>query len=86
MENDHLIDSKISRKRARTIAIVLGISVIINLIFLMYAFIQKAEAEKQRELAFNYQKLSTDLHDHEERIIADLREEIDSLKGACVAK
>jgi predicted secreted Zn-dependent protease len=81
-----VLDSKISPKRARITAIVLGLSVIINLIFLIYAFVQRAEADKQRELAFNYQKLATDLRDHEERIISDLREEIDSLKSACVVK
>jgi hypothetical protein len=86
MNDNKVTDSKISPKRAGITAFVLGLSVIINLIFLIYAFVQKAEADKQRELAFNYQKLATDLHDHEERIIADLREEIDSLKNACVEK
>jgi Tfp pilus assembly protein PilN len=46
MENEAM--TTLERKRARITAIVLGASVIICLLFLIYAFIQKAEANKQR--------------------------------------
>jgi uncharacterized protein HemX len=83
MENSLTPDPANVRKRTRTTAIALGASVVITLLFLVYAFVQKAEAEKQRALAANYQKLAADLHDHEQQVIADLREEIDSLKNSC---
>jgi hypothetical protein len=84
MENSNFTpDPTNARKRTRFTAMTLGASVIISLLFLMYAFVQKSEAEKQRTLANNYQKLTGQLHDHDQEIIDSLRTEIDSLKNSC---
>ncbi|HYG17886.1 MAG TPA: High-affnity carbon uptake protein Hat/HatR, partial [Ohtaekwangia sp.] len=45
------LEQKRKLKRARIIALVLGTAVVICLLFLMYAFVQKAEAEKQEKKA-----------------------------------
>jgi len=45
------LEQKRKLKRARIVALVLGTAVVICLLFLMYAFVQKAEAEKQRQQA-----------------------------------
>jgi energy-coupling factor transporter ATP-binding protein EcfA2 len=50
------LEQKRKLQRARIIAVVLGSAVVICLLFLMYAFVQKSEADKQRELA-DIQKL-----------------------------
>ncbi|HEY9047640.1 MAG TPA: High-affnity carbon uptake protein Hat/HatR [Ohtaekwangia sp.] len=42
------LEQKRKLKRARIVALVLGTAVVICLLFLMYAFIQKSEADKQR--------------------------------------
>ena len=39
------------RRNARITAIVLGLSVIICIVFLVFAFVQKDEADKQRQIA-----------------------------------
>ena len=84
MENSNFTpDPAQVRKRARTTALTLAASVLISLLFLMYAFVQKSEAEKQRTLATNYQKLTEQLHDHNQEIINSLRTELDSLKKSC---
>jgi hypothetical protein len=45
------LEQKRKLQRARIIALVLGSAVVICLLFLMYAFVQKSEADKQRVLA-----------------------------------
>jgi WD40 repeat protein len=42
------LEQKRKLKRARIVALVLGTAVVICLLFLMYAFVQKSEADKQR--------------------------------------
>lgn len=42
------LEQKRKLQRARIVALVLGTAVVICLLFLMYAFVQKSEAEKQR--------------------------------------
>src|SRR5690348_406966 len=49
MENE--TESTLARKRSRITAIALGASVIICLLFLIYAVIQKAQADIQRQIA-----------------------------------
>ncbi len=90
MENNLTPDSASTRKRTRMTAFALACSVVINLMFLMYAFVQKSEAERQtalageqRTLAVQYQKLVSDLHDHEQELIGAMRKQIDSLKTSC---
>jgi len=46
-----VLEEKAKLWRARVIAILLGSSVVFCLLCLMYAFVQQAEAVKQRELA-----------------------------------
>lgn len=79
-----------ARKRARNTAIVLGAAVVISLLFLMYAFVQKSEAERQRslaeqqtKLATEYKKLVGDLDESQQAVITELRSQIDSLKKSC---
>ena len=45
------LEQKRKLKRARIVAIVLGSAVVVCLLFLMYAFVQKAEADTQRKKA-----------------------------------
>jgi Tfp pilus assembly protein PilO len=88
MENNNLSpDVANTRKRARITAFALAAAVIVCLMFMMYAFVQKSEADKQRaiaaeqsNLATQYQKLVGDLDNHQQATIAELKNEIDSLK------
>jgi WD40 repeat protein len=50
------LEQKRKLKRARIIAVVLGSAVVICLLFLMYAFVQKAEADTQRKAAEDFAK------------------------------
>ena len=45
MENESVVKS--ARKRARITALLLAASVILNILFLLYAFVLKAEADEQ---------------------------------------
>ncbi len=91
MENNGLSpDVENVRKRTRLTALTLGAAVLASLMFLMYAFVQKAEADKQRKIAeqekykaSEYQKLVGDLDDRHEAVLVALRSEIDSLKRSC---
>lgn len=70
------------RRRAIIIALVLGSSVIINLLFLMYAFVQKSEADKQRTLAVEQRKMA--MRYREECLKANKEtEELRQLLAAC---
>lgn len=90
MENNLTPDAASVKKRTKNTALLLACSVVVSLMFLMYAFVQKSEAERQRALAeeqrtlaVQYQKLVGDLHDHEQEVIGALRKQIDSLKTSC---
>lgn len=52
------LEQKRKLQRARIVALVLGTAVVICLLFLMYAFVQKSEADRQREAALVQQKLA----------------------------
>lgn len=52
------MDEKQQRTRSRIVAICLGSSVIVTLLFLMYAFFQNAEAEAQRKRAESMRALA----------------------------
>ena len=48
-------DSNFEKKRKVRTAIVLTISTLVSVLFLIYAFVQKLEADKQREIAVKSQ-------------------------------
>lgn len=83
MESNLTPDAAHVRRRTRNTAIALGASVVVSLFFLMYAYAQKNEATEQTKMVMEYKQLVEDLHDHEQREIAALRKEIDSLKISC---
>lgn len=81
MENSNpLPDVADVRRRAKITAIARAFSVVTNLLFLTYAFVQKAEADKQRSMAAEYQRLVGDLDDNQQEVIISLRKELGSLK------
>jgi WD40 repeat protein len=71
------LEQKRKLQRARIVALVLGTAVVICLLFLMYAFVQKSEADRQREAAEkNEQKaVAAQKVAEEQKIIAEEKEQ-----------
>jgi hypothetical protein len=69
-------------KKSVTIAVLLGVSVIINLMFLMYAFTMKANAEKlQHQL-----EICNDEASHHQQILSDIKKELEARKSMRVVE
>lgn len=82
------LEQKKKLRWARTIALVMGGAVIICLLFLMYAFVQKAEADKQAKIA-KEQKLEADKNAEAakaaEKVAEQKRQEAERATAAALA-
>lgn len=67
------LEQKRKLQRARATAIILGSATIISLVFLIFAFFQKAEADKQRENAEVQQKLAEENAENARKAAAEAK-------------